>query len=157
MFKNFAPTRNIRSRVWRQVGASLIEIQVSLAVMAFGLLGVAGLLSMEALGHIQSNARSAASGYARDILDRMRANAANARAGQYNLPISKLPHTGASLADQDLQQWRSSLTRGLQAGTGSVAVDKNTGLATVTLQWTEKNLASNGAPQTLSVTFKAQL
>lgn len=71
-------------------GFSLIEVMVALAVTAFGLLGLAGLMLKGLQSNADSQMRSIAISQAYDIADRMRANYQGVKDGKYNaiLPSS---------------------------------------------------------------------
>jgi len=67
-------------------GFTLLEVMIAIVVVAFGLLGLAGL-QVFALKNNQSAAmRSAATVLASDVVDRMKANFQGVIAGQYDKP-----------------------------------------------------------------------
>lgn len=118
-----------------QGGFTLTEVLVTLAIFAFGMLGVAGL-QLTSLGSMDSaQFRSAATMKAGDMAERIRANpgasyAAAAPAGgkcrvanyaSRNVP----PETcaPAQLAADDLQDWNDELAARLPQGRGAVCVD----------------------------------
>ncbi len=113
-----------------QAGTSLLEVLVTLVLLSIGLLGLAGLqASGMRVGH-SSIHRSQAAQLAQDIIERMRANAADA--GAYNLALGDEAPACASAASCDLRDWRLRL-RLLPAGTGAVTVLGRG--ATVLVQW----------------------
>ena len=60
-----------------QRGVSLLEVMVAVFVLAVGVLGVAGLEVASKRGNYESVQRTTATYLAQDLLERMRANAAN--------------------------------------------------------------------------------
>ena len=101
-------------------GVALIEVLVALLIFSIGLLGIAGL-QIKAMKYNQTALyRSAATGYAYDILDRMRVNASVARSGGYDFEtgVDSDP-SGTSVADQDVAAWLEAV-RSLPAGQGDI-------------------------------------
>ena len=124
-------------------GFSLIEVLVALLILSVGLLGLAGLQSR---GLRESNSallRSQAVQYAEDILDRMRANRANAL--EYNITLSDAVTGYDGIVETDLVEWRLGLATSLPGGNGEVNVDNNL-TTTVLVQWLE-----GGQNQTITV------
>lgn len=137
-------------------GTSLVEVLIAMLLLSVGMLGMVALKTASLKYTGQSNARAAASIYATDILDRMRANPVRAVAGQYNLAIGvAAPATPTTVAQVDLVQWRQRIADGLPSGTGSVTVAANSNV-TVVVQWSERTDHAV-SPQTLSFTFEARL
>lgn len=137
-------------------GTSLMEVLIAMLLLSVGMLGMVALKTASLKYTGQSNARAAASIYATDILDRMRANPVRAVAGQYNLAIgAAAPATPTTVAQVDLVQWRQRIAEGLPGGTGSVTVAANS-VATVIVQWSERTDHAV-SPQTLTFTFEARL
>lgn len=115
-------------------GFTLLEVLISIIVLAIGLLGLAGLQLTSLKAADSAYARSQATVLANDILDRMRSNRDAAIDGSYNIAVGDTP-TGGSVADVDLAEWKTMLGGTLTEGDGSVAV--NAGVATVTVQWND--------------------
>lgn len=114
----------------RQAGLSLIEVLVALVLLAIGLLGLAGLQASGMRVGLGSVQRSQAVQLAQDMIERLRANVANA--GSYDLALADAAPACASLTSCDLRDWRQRLMA-LPGGTGAVSVR---GLqATVLVQW----------------------
>jgi type IV pilus assembly protein PilV len=113
----------------------MIEVLVSLVVVALGLLGYAGLLLKAQQSNQSAYARSQATMLAYDITERMRANRSAALAGSYNVAIGS--STGTGMAGTDLADWKSALAEALADGDGSVSVDL-TGNVTIVVRWQDR-------------------
>ena len=119
-----------------QRGLTLIEILVTVLVLAIGLLGLAGLQATAVRFNTRAYIRSQATNLAYDMADRMRVNLIAATNGAYDIAIGTNP-TGTTLAAQDLQEWRTALTA-LPSGTGSIARPAIIGnVFTIAIQWDE--------------------
>ena len=148
-----------------ETGFALLEVLVSLVILAVGMLGVAGLLFTTVKSNSSAYLKQQAVQSAYDILDNMRANAQQAIAGAYNAcnlqsgctggagaPPANEPNpqcdtsacTGAQMASWDLWRWASADLGQLPSGTGSVTTAAAAGgtLVTVTVQWNDSPAAS---------------
>lgn len=138
-------------------GVTLVETLVAMVILLIGLLGLVGLVLASVKYNANANMRATAGLFANDILDRMRANPARAITGAYNVAIdAEVGTSGPAIATADLTQWRTRLGNNLSAGTGSVAVDAATGVATVVVRWTERESGAATGRQ-VSFTFVSQL
>lgn len=146
-----ATTRNQR-------GFTLIEVLVTVIILAIGLLGLAGLQLGGLRYSYSAYQRSQATIMANDIVDRMRANRTVAESGSYDIDLGDNPGaqdcTGAgancsasTMADADLFEWKQSLADILPAGDGSIA--RNGDVFTITIQWDDTR--GEEAPKTLAV------
>jgi type IV pilus assembly protein PilV len=120
----------------RTAGFTMIEVLVTVVVMALGLLGFAALQSVALKSNRTSLHRSYATFYAYDIADCMRVNRAAAVAGSYNLDFGTAA-TGGTIAGDDMAVWKAALARDLPSGEGKVTID-NQGNATIEVQWSEE-------------------
>jgi type IV pilus assembly protein PilV len=104
-----------RLRYTRQRGVSLIEVLVTLLILAFGLLGVAGLQAKMSLAEMESYQRSQAILALTEMTERMSANAAQAtsylNAGTIGTNDTQPANctTIAQGATRDLCEWSNSL------------------------------------------------
>jgi type IV pilus assembly protein PilV len=142
----------------RHGGFTLIEVLVTVIVLAIGLLGLAGLQLGGLRYSYSAYQRSQATIMANDIIDRMRANPTVAGSGSYNISIGTTPATksctgtssnctAAEMAAADLYEWKQSLADVLPAGDGSIV--NNGGTFTVTIQWDDTR--GEEAAKTLAV------
>jgi type IV pilus assembly protein PilV len=115
-------------------GFSLVEVLISIVILSIGLLGMAGLTAASMNGTNESYYRSQATVLADDILDRMRANVATARGGQYDV-IAGPVYTAApnTMARFDSEEWVGTIAQTLPGGVGTVRVFNN--VATITITW----------------------
>lgn len=127
-----------------QLGASLLEVMVSVLIMGIGLLGIAAMQATALRNSQSSLERSQAVIQSYAILEAMRANRANAVVGQYNLAMTCNPPAAGTLAQNDLRAWITSLetTLGNTANTcGAIAC--NAADCTVTVQWDDSRGTDN--------------
>jgi type IV pilus assembly protein PilV len=113
----------------------LIEVLVAIVILAFGMLGLAGLQT-RVLSFSQSSLyRSQATALTDDILDRMRTDRANAKNGLWDstLATASSSITGSAIYQTDLKDWKEQVEALLPSGKGQVAVAA--GLVTITLEW----------------------
>ena len=139
-----------------QHGVTLIEVLITVLVIAIGLLGMASLQLNGLRANHDAYYRTQASIFAADLSDRIRANLTGARAGDYVLASTPqdpgfdcettFPSgdscTPAELASADLFMWHDAVTdadSGLPLATATVACAACTiGSAyTITLAWDE--------------------
>ncbi len=136
-------------------GFTLIEFLITLVIVSFALLGIAALIGNGLKYNQSAGFRSQAVILSGDIIDRMRANrttAEGANPSPYTLGISTAtPTCDASIANCDLQIWRSELANALPSGTGSVALDAATGKVTVVVRWDDSRVERGSSTQTVTV------
>lgn len=143
----------------RRTGFTLVEVLVTMVILSAGLLGIAALHTATLRNNLDSALRSQASALASDIADRMRANRAVALTGTYNIAIGDAtpPVTGTpTLAQRDLNAWRTQLAQVLPAGTGAVALNPANSICTITVQWGERGRQGENA-QTMQFVTRTQI
>lgn len=140
-----------------QRGFTLIEVLITVIVLAIGLLGLAGL-QLNGLRFTHSAYHtSQATIAAYDIIDRMRVNRPAAEGGSYDIALGATRTgtcTGAGancdatgLANADLNEWKQSIAALLPSGDGSV--QRNGSAFVVTIRWDDSRGAE--APKDLIV------
>jgi len=140
----------------KQNGFSMLEVLVTIVIVSFGLLGIAGLIANSLKANHSSYARSQASWLANDIIDSMRANrsVAEVTASPYILAIGDSP-SGSGIPFDDLTAWRAKLAEVLPSGTGGVGIDAaHDNKVVVTIQWDDSRAAGGVASQQLAVETK---
>lgn len=114
-----------------QYGFGLIEVLISVVVLAVGLLGIAGLQLTMIRDNHAAYMRSIAIAQTSNMIDRMRANYEGVKAGHYNnisgIPANPncSPCSGSQLAQLDAYQWNTKNAQLLPSGQGSVVSGGN--------------------------------
>ena len=120
----------------RAAGFTMLEVLISIVVIAFGLLGVAGLQAFALKNSVSASSRSIATVLATDLIERMRANPVGATDGSYAngssmgaatkvdacLQVAGCP-TPQDLAKNDLFEWQNLISTSLPGGAGFVCRD----------------------------------
>ena len=112
----------------KPAGFSLLEILISIFILAIGLLGLAALQTTSLKNNHSALYRTTATVLAYDIIERMRLN----QNADYTLTLTATP-SGSTLKDADLIAWTTNLASELPLGDGSIAI--NGEIVTVTVQW----------------------
>lgn len=106
-----------------QTGFSLIEVLVTMVILSFGLLGVAGLLVKGVSNAAASEATSKASQLAADMADRIRANpeiALSASSEYITAYADTAPSSPTTIAMKDKKEWLEALAAQLPQGDGKI-------------------------------------
>ncbi|MDJ0806800.1 MAG: type IV pilus modification protein PilV [Gammaproteobacteria bacterium] len=144
---------SIKHSMVKNRGFSLLEILVSVVVLAIGLLGIAGLQAVGLKSNQSAYMRTQAASQITSILDRMRANNATTAsylANNYNIDLTATP-SGDSVAAQDLLAWKNELAVLLPGGDGAVLCDASD-ICTVTIGWTDLQADGSRADRFFSMT-----
>ena len=123
----------IHQSINKSRGFTLVEVLVAVLVLAIGLLGLAGLQVTGLRNNQSAYYRSQATQLAYDMADRMRANPAGMKNGEYNNPaavqtaacLTIAGCSAAQMAGNDAFEWNALLAGPLQlpSGAGVVCVD----------------------------------
>jgi type IV pilus assembly protein PilV len=135
-----------RQRLHKQRGFSLIEVLVTVLILAIGLLGLAGLQSTSLRSNHSSLLRSQATVLAYDIADRLRANRTEALNGNYDIDLEET-RTGTSIVATDIIAWKDNLAAMLPLGDGAIERDGTS--FTITVQWDDTRGAEDAKAFTL--------
>ncbi|MGD2118531.1 MAG: type IV pilus modification protein PilV [Chromatiales bacterium] len=112
----------MRFNLKKSRGITLIEVLVAVIVLAFGLLGLAGLQTVGLRNNDGALRRSHATFLAQDITDRMRINMSATLNGDYDLALGAAAPGNGTVAEKDLTAWLSTISQQLPSG-GVGAVD----------------------------------
>jgi type IV pilus assembly protein PilV len=175
---------NLQSSVARSGGFTLVEVLVSLVILAIGLLGIAKLMLFSSHSNDSAYLRSQATSLAYEILDDMRANRPEALNGTSYITAAAVPAvapgalcmgvgsctTPQQLGLYDVYQWGLHLNANsgavhpgaLPNGQGSVATALVGGQTTVTIivSWDDsvaQNTLNLGGATTQSITLETVL
>lgn len=127
-----------------QQGFSLLEVLVTLVVFSLGILGMAGLMNTALKNTQLALLRSQAAQAAYDLIDRIRANAANADSYALSLGQAAESITAGGQAENDLKEWLYRIERTLPSGDATVQVVGQT--IRVDLYWSEQAFREAGDP-----------
>ena len=141
-------------------GFTLVEVLVSMVILAVGLLGIAGMQMKGLKTTGNANSITLDSYLAENLIERMRNNPQGVDGGGYNVsPVNGtvptdpncLPScTSATLAQTDLYIWGQALSSDLPSGSGGV-VPQGDGTFIVTVSWSDvTELGPNASVQPLS-------
>lgn len=133
----------------RHRGFTLIEVLVTVLILAIGLLGLAGLQSTALKNNHSAYLRSQATVLAYDIADRMRANRNAARDGDYTVNFGGTLN-GSTMAATDVRDWKANLAAVLPSGDGQVE-RLATSRFIITVQWDDSRGGDGDATQQFSM------
>ena len=114
-----------------QAGTTLIEVLVSLRVLSFGMLGLAGVQGVSLRGNQAAYYRTMATTLSVDVIERMRANIVGVADGDYDDATGAATATcftaagcsSAQMALQDIFDWQATVAAALPLGTSVVCLD----------------------------------
>ena len=133
-------------------GTSMIEVLIALLILVFGVLGVAALQATALRNNQSAMEHSQAVVQTYAILDRMRANAAQAKIGKYNLGgpgatnwTCSLPDSGG-LPENERREWIQDLQTNLGSSACGV-IDCNDLNCLIGVQWDDSRGTSGSTTQ----------
>ena len=134
-------------------GVGLIEVLVAVAVLAFGLLGIAALQATALRNSQSSYERSQAVTLTYSILDRMRANLTVTHAGGYNTTkLCTVDPSDGTQAGNDIHDWMNEVQKVMgntACGTINCNQPLNVYQCTITVEWDDSRGTKGDANQTL--------
>jgi len=140
----------------RQRGSSLIEVLVSVLILALGLLGVVAVQTSALRNAAGSFELTRASLLGQSIIEAMRSNRSGGLAGAYNTGglVCHPPTGGASRASQDIRRWLEAIQQALgTSACGQIAC--SAAVCEVVIRW-DASWAQAGDPAH-ETTIRAQL
>jgi type IV pilus assembly protein PilV len=142
-------------------GLTLIEVMVSMAILAFALLGIAALHGLGTKFGNKAYFRSQAIAQAYDIVDRIRANSAAVGTNYVRVTLPTTPGNCDSsacsaydLATYDLAKWNTANSTLLPNGSGAITISGAD--VTVVVNWVEDS-NNDGTADPHSVSITAQI
>ncbi|STX50688.1 pre-pilin leader sequence (pilV) [Legionella busanensis] len=132
----------------KQHGFSLLEVLISLIILAVGLLGIAALQARAVRDNHSALLRSTAINQINNMIDRMQSNYAGVNAGAYNNVsgigslINCTTCSSTQIAQRDIYQWNTNNAQLLPSGTGTVT--RNGQRFTITLFWDNDRTGATG-------------
>ncbi len=123
-------------------GISLIEVLVTVLILSFGMLGLAGLQAVSMRGNNTAYERTQATYIANEMIDRMRANRSGALNGDYELALADdaVDVDVGGIAEDDLKDWLSQLAL-LPEGDGTIDCVTASPVCVVTARWLNDRVA----------------
>lgn len=117
----------------RQSGTSMMEVVVSLLVLSFGMLGMAGVQSVSLRGNQNAYYRTMATTFTADMIERMVANKSAVDTGGYDDATGAATAncftttgcTSTQMAAQDVLDWSALVTASLPGGSSVVCLDSS--------------------------------
>jgi type IV pilus assembly protein PilV len=137
----------------RQRGDTMIEVLVTVIIIAVGVLGAAALQVTTLKNLSSSHSASVAAIVADDLSERMRANPVGALADDYvhSAAPAVIPDCSANpcpdpadLANYDIGTWWAQVTTVLPSGSGEVTRVAGTNTFVLTVRWDEDRSGSAG-------------
>ena len=148
-----------------QYGFSMVEILVTLVIVAIALLGTAGLQAYAMRVNKSGQFRTQAIFLASDLVERMEANKAQSVLGSYVVATtsavaaapadcSQAACNPATLAGWDINQWEQSIANLLPQPSWSVAqtVAGNPSTYSIVIVWTDRSSVNTASGETFSYT-----
>lgn len=145
--------QNSLVRAKKQKGFGILEILITVFVLAVGLLGIASLQTLGFRSSQSSYMRTIAAYKSYEMIDRMRANPSGISAGSYNA-ISGIPSASdctssscstSQMATFDANQWNTELQGLLPSGQGTVTGAGSGTVFQVVIRWDEDRTGATGA------------
>lgn len=131
----------------RQAGVGMVEILVTVLVLAIGLLGVVSMQYMSLKSANDAHNRYLAAMYTQELAERMRGNQVAVEAGAYNSEskAGSICTTNCStqqMAASDIREWLDNIEADLPNGAGTISALGPIGKRkfTLTVTWDEADI-----------------
>jgi len=132
------------NNVLKLKGSTLIELLVTMVIIAIGLLGQASLIAVSMKVNHSAFARTQATLLAYDIIERLRLNRALAVAGNFNSNYAddSSGYDGNEIQEKELHDWKANVEQALPSGQAQISVD-GSGNVSILIRWSEVIKASD--------------
>jgi len=148
----------------KQQGFSLLEVLITLVILAIGLLGLAGLQATGLKNNLSAYHRTQATQLAYDIADRMRANISAIGSYATNDPSAASTNaaclevgaacTPTVMASHDLKEWSQAITSELPFGQATITPNI-AGIHKISIQWDDnRDGVADGNDPNFEVSFQ---
>lgn len=143
-----------------QRGAGLIEVMVTVLILATSLLAMGALQNRSLQFNHGAYLRSQANLMAYDMLDRVRINRDNL--ADYAHELGENPPGGGGVANEDISDWLDSIAGVLPEGQGGVECVNATRVCTVNIRWIDDDrpadeTGEDGAQETTTFTYSTRI
>jgi type IV pilus assembly protein PilV len=138
-----------------QKGAGLIEILVTVLVLATALLALGAMQVRSLQFNHSAYLRSQANILASDIADRMRLNRANL--SSYSIDFEDTAPTGSSLASTDIREWLTTVANTLPGGDGALACTSTVATCRIEIKWSEQNSSRTEEEDTTTFIYETRI
>lgn len=139
-------------------GIGLIEVLITMIIIAIGLLGQASLIAIASKSNYSAYTRSQATLLSYDIIERLRLNRALAVAGSFdsNFDEDSSSYSDETIQESELLDWKANVEQSLPSGQAQINVDGN-GNVTIDIRWSEVIKGSESDDGTIEpTTFSTQ-
>ena len=140
--------------MYRQRGAGLIEVLVTVLILGTSLLALAALQSKSLQYNHSAYLRSQANILAYDILDRVRINRGNVSSYSQKMDAGK--PLGGTVASNDIRDWLSNIESMLPGADGAITCDAND-VCTVEIQWAEQSSSGEESEEQGSFVYTTRI
>ncbi len=125
-----------------QAGVGLIEVMIALFVLAFGALAIANLQTSALVATHHSSSHFALNSIGSEILEHLKADAAEAAAGSYNTDYAQLAVDASAPRAAEINRWKSRVASAL--GAGATRINCSATNCAVSLRWDEQIGSGSG-------------
>lgn len=134
----------------KETGATMIEVLVTILILAVGLLGLSATQVMSLKNGNNAHHRYMAAMAAQEMAERMRANPGGVQLGSYDNKTVKGEESSQScstrcgagqIATLDLYEWGQVISTNLPSGTGEI--ERIGDEVTITVNWKAQNTGEN--------------
>lgn len=141
-------------QILSQRGVGLIEVLITVLLLATVLLALSGLQLRSLQYNSSAYIRSQANIYAYDIIDRMRVS--KLTPANYNIAIGTADPAGADQVSVDIREWRTNLVNAIAEAKSSINCNASR-FCTISIQWGEQVTTAYASENTSTFVYSVQL